>query len=224
MRAKLLLLLLLFTSFALPANFVEADGNVYFDGKLVAQVNSSLPLYVSLPLVPGNHTVQIGNRTRGYHLFDVECTNYEEVRCRLVGYANLSLPVEFRCGNVERGMVKVSEGDEILLRFPCEGNASVKIGDWEAHYPKTPLFRNSVDAGEGSWIYVFRNKTLILRKWGRGIVSFPELGPGSYELLIVNNGHERAKLVIERRAEAMVTGYVLAALIVLGSLALLLVD
>jgi len=226
-RAHILLLLLTLGSvFALPANFIKASGEVFLDGEKIADLNSSAgETYLALPLIPGTHTVSFDGKQVVYRIFDVNCSGDGQFVCNITAYANITLPFEIECENYRyEGRVSVVENESRAVSANCYGEVRVRIGDWEEIVNVTRIFRNTVDAGEGRWIYVYQNKTLILKKYGRNLVSFPELDPGRYVVLLVGDGIERGELVIQRSVGLMVAGYALAALVVIASLVLLWTD
>ena len=225
MRFPALLMLILSLAYALPVNMIRASGDVWLDGKKIASINSTTPAYILLPLIPGKHTIRSSLGEMHYHIFDVSCESYGGIRCEISSLANITLPVRVKCGGiVYESRIELKTNETKKIEIKCRGNASVEIGDWKRSFYVEDLFVNEIEGKGGRWVYVYRDGELVLKKYARGKVSFPELEPGTYRVVIVDNSTIEGRLVIEREVRLMVIGYSLAAMLVIAALVLLVTD
>ena len=222
----LLAALMLIPAFSLLPNLIEAKGAVKLDGNVVADINTSLRTYVELPLIPGTHRVETGGKEFTYHLFDVNCTDLGKISCSIKAVSDIVLNVSVVCNGITyRETLKLKAGETKKIGASCRGNATVRVGDWTKRYSVVTLFKNSIKMPEdGAWVYVFKDKKLILKKYGKNVISFPELDPGRYDVIVVDGNKIEGKLLIENKVNAVVAGYALSALTVLASLVFLLTD
>ena len=205
----------------LPANFLvlNATGPVFFDSEPIAFVYlNGTEAAVEIPLVPGLHEVVYENRQEWVSFFDFKCSTEGKFSCNVTAHMDLKLPYSISCGKTQGGELVMTAGSVETIEAEGEcTTAALTIGDWKQEFEVVNLFENYIVVDGDQSITVKQGDKVILQKYGRGYVSFPELLPGEYH---VTAESLEGKLLIKPN-EAAVYGYVLSAVIVMAAIALL---
>ena len=214
-------MLAILMALTLPLNFVVVDstGPVFYDGEPIAYVFlNGTEAAVEIPLLPGNHSIRtIGNES-WVNLFDVECLTEGVFACNFTGHTDLVLPFQMSCGTTRVGKLVLSDGltETIVSGDDCD-TALLKVGDYREEFEFTRVFKNYISFEGERNVSVLEGDQVILEKFGREYVGFPELSPGNYW---VQAGPTEGKLIIEPVGTA-VYGYALSAVLVMATIALL---
>jgi hypothetical protein len=201
----------------LSSNFlaVDSSGPVVFDGEIVANLSlNGQRAYVELPLLPGNHTVN--GQTLSF--FDFVCSYEGLLECNVTANSDIVLPFQLSCGNHPTGVAELKKGQTITIGAggECE-TASVHIGNYSETRSFTRVFTNYILLESEKEVEVFRDGELLIKKYGRDYLGFPELLPGTYDVRA--EGLE-GKLIIEPVGTS-VYGWALSAFAVLVAATLL---
>jgi len=204
----------------LPANFLllNATGPVFFDGEPIAFVYlNGTQAAVKLPLTPGSHEVMHDGMRSNLSFFELECSTEGRLLCNVTASTDITLPYQIICGKTAGGELSMKRGQvEKIEVGGCE-TASLKIGDYSREFNITGVFENYIVVEGEQQITVLQGDRVILQKFGKGYVGFPELLPGEY---YVKAGELEGKLVV-KPVESAMYGYVLSAVIVMATIALL---
>ena len=214
-------MLALLLAIMLPGNFlvVDSTGPVFFDAELIAYVAlNNTEAAIRLPMVPGDHIVKTIDDEFTVNLFDVECSTEGIFECNFTGHADLEMPFQMSCGANRVGKLLLSDGEteHIAVDGDCD-TALLKVGDYREEIPFTRVFTNYISFEGERDVQVLEGDRVILEKFGREYVGFPELMPGDYW---VQAGELEGKLKI-RPIGTGAYGYTLSAVLVMATIALL---
>jgi len=201
-------MLALLLAIMLPGNFlvVDSTGPVFFFFFPIAYVFlNGTEAAVKLPMVPGNHSVKIIDEEFVVNIFDVDCSTEGIFECNFTGHTDLVMPFQMSCGTNRVG--KLGDCDTALL----------KVGDYREELSFTRVFTNYINFEGERDVKVLEGDRVILEKFGREYVGFPELMPGDYW---VQAGPLEGKLKITP-IRTSTYGFALSAVLVMATIALL---
>ncbi|MBR9680820.1 MAG: hypothetical protein GOU98_03280 [Candidatus Altiarchaeota archaeon] len=198
---------------------MNTSGPVLFDGEALAYVNlNGTNAYIELPKLPGKHNVMYGEKEFIYHLFDITCSSKEKFSCNITAISELILDYEATCGSTIKGNLNLKPGEqrELLVDDVCN-TAIIKFGDYEKDYVFTRVYRNFINLDGEVNLTIRDNGEIVLKKFGKDYVNFPELSPGEYTF---KSGDFKGVLIIEPLKHA-IYGYFLAAVLIISAISLL---
>ncbi len=206
----------------LPANFVAVNvsGPIMFDNSLIANLTlKNTDAFVELPLLPGSHTLTINNKTKNLHFFDYVCDFEGILACNVTAHANIIVPFHISCGTHPYGELEMKEGQTYTIQASGEcKTAYIQIGDYNESSRFVEVFKNYVILSRPGNISISKDGNVILKKYGRNYVGFPELEKGVY-WMSSDTGLE-GKLIIDAQSTS-IYGYALSVIVVISALALL---
>lgn len=214
-------MLALLLAIMLPGNFlvVNSTGPVFFDGEPIAYVFlNGTEAAVKLPMVPGNHSVKIIDEEFFVNIFDVDCSTEGIFSCNFTGHTDLVMSFQLSCGTNRVGKLVLSDGEteHISVDGDCD-TALLIVGDYREEIPFTRVFTNYISFEGERDVKVLEGDRVILEKFGREYVGFPELMPGDYW---IQAGPLEGKLKI-RPIGTSTYGIALSVVLVMATIALL---
>lgn len=205
----------------LPANFVmlNATGPVIFNDQALAYVTlNGTRAAVELPLLPGVHRVSYGGLDHNVSFYGLECFTEGQFACNVTAREPLELRYWLTCGGSDVGKLQLEPGEEVRLEAGGDCDvAKISIGDHYQAFNFTRVYTNYITFEGEHQVTVRNGSRVVLQKYGRGYVGFPELDPGSYH---VQAGPVEGKLRV-KPVETVELGYALSAVLVMAAVALL---